>query len=188
MKGYLNKPEQTAETIDEQGWLHTGDIGELTKEGYLKIVDRKKEIIINAGGKNMSPANIESWIKAFSPLIGQAVAIGNNRKYNTALIVLDKDAISAFAPSASLPLEADQLAEHEAIQALIGKAIDDANAKLSRVEQIKKFRIVPEYWEPGSDVLTPTMKLRRKPIEKQYSALIESMYVDEPSTTAGVAQ
>ncbi|MCE5289164.1 MAG: long-chain fatty acid--CoA ligase [Nocardiaceae bacterium] len=188
MKGYLNKPEQTAEAIDAEGWFHTGDIGEITSEGYLKIVDRKKEIIINAGGKNMSPANIESWVKAFSPLIGQAVAIGNDRKFNTALIVLDKDAVAAFAPSASLPLEADALSEHDAIQALVAKAIDDANAKLSRIEQIKKFRIVPEYWEPGSDVLTPTMKLRRKPIDKQYSALIESMYAESPTKTAGVAQ
>ncbi|MVU80719.1 AMP-binding protein [Nocardia sp. ET3-3] len=176
MKGYLNKPAHTADTVGVDGWVQTGDIGELDADGYLKIVDRKKELIINAGGKNMSPSNIENWIKAFSPLIGQAVAIGDNRKYNVALISLDPETSAAYAAKYDLPSTPDALSSNQNVVAAIEAAIDQANAKLSRVEQIKKFRIVPDFWEPGSDVLTPTMKLRRKPINERYAALIEELY------------
>ncbi|GAB2505784.1 AMP-dependent synthetase/ligase [Nocardia heshunensis] len=176
MKGYLGKPEQTAEALDPEGWLHTGDIGELDAAGYLTIVDRKKELIINAGGKNMSPSNIENWIKAFSPLIGQAVAIGNSRKYNVALISLDPDSAAAYAEKSGLTADPGVLAKDPGIHALIEAAVAQANAKLSRVEQIKKFTIVPDFWEPGSDVLTPTMKLRRKPIDTRYADAIEELY------------
>ncbi|MFE6926117.1 AMP-dependent synthetase/ligase [Nocardia sp. NPDC057663] len=176
MKGYLNKPDKTAEAIDTDSWLHTGDIGRLDADGFLEIVDRKKELIINAGGKNMSPANIENWIKAFSPLIGQAVAIGDNRKYNVALISLDPDSAAAYAAKTGLIAEPAVLAKDPAVHVLIEQAVSQANAKLSRVEQIKKFTIVEEFWEPGSDMLTPTMKLRRKPINDRYSTTIEQMY------------
>ncbi|WP_433560428.1 AMP-dependent synthetase/ligase [Nocardia sp. CA-151230] len=175
MKGYLNKPEQTAEAITD-GWLHTGDIGTIDEAGYLRIVDRKKELIINAGGKNMSPSNIENWIKAFSPLIGQAVAIGDDRKYNVALICLDADAVALHAAQSGQSADPAVLAESPVIRQQIEEAVAQANAKLSRVEQIKKFTIVPEFWEPGSDVLTPTLKLRRKPIAERYAAAIEDMY------------
>src|SRR5205823_3506760 len=169
MLGYRNNPEQTAETVDSEGWLHTGDIGELDEDGYLRLIDRKKEIIINAAGKNMSPANIEAAIKTASPLIGQAVCIGDGRPYNTALIVLDSD----FAPqwAASNGLEGRTLeglaSEPKAIEAVQG-GIDEANCHLARVEQLKKFRIVPGDWLPGGDELTPTMKLKRKPIAAKY--------------------
>ncbi|MBJ8347526.1 long-chain fatty acid--CoA ligase [Antrihabitans sp. YC2-6] len=176
MKGYLNKPEQTAEAIDSDGWLHTGDVGELDSEGFLKIVDRKKELIINAGGKNMSPSNIENWVKAFSPLIGQAVAIGDNRKYNVALIALDPDNAKVFAEKLGVSEDAAVLAAHPELLAIVDNAVEQANAKLSQVEQIKKYKIVPDFWEPGSDVLTPTMKLRRKPINERYSEQIEALY------------
>ncbi|MFE3193591.1 AMP-dependent synthetase/ligase [Nocardia sp. NPDC059240] len=176
MKGYLGKPAQTAEALDPEGWLRTGDIGELDAAGYLTIVDRKKELLINAGGKNMSPSNIENWIKAFSPLIGQAVAIGNNRKYNVALISLDPDTAAAYAEKSGLAADPAVLAKDPALHTLIESAVTQANAKLSRVEQIKKFTIVPDFWEPGSDVLTPTMKLRRKPIDTRYASLIEDLY------------
>ncbi len=176
MKGYLNKPEKTAEAIDADGWLHTGDVGELDSEGFLKIVDRKKELIINAGGKNMSPSNIENWVKAFSPLIGQAVAIGENRKYNVALIALDPDAAAVFAEKQGLALDATELAGNPILTKIVEDAVEQANAKLSKVEQIKKFTIVPDFWEPGSAVLTPTMKLRRKPINEKYSEQIEELY------------
>ncbi|MGQ4618945.1 AMP-binding protein [Nocardia sp. R7R-8] len=176
MKGYLNKPEQTAQTVTADGWVHTGDIGDLDDKGYLRIVDRKKELIINAGGKNMSPANIENWIKAFSPLIGQAVAIGDNRKYNVALISLDPESSIAYAEKHDLPRTASALAAHPVIIDAIAQAVEQANTKLSRVEQIKKFRIVPDFWEPGTDVLTPTMKLRRKPIRDRYADLIDDLY------------
>jgi long-chain acyl-CoA synthetase len=177
MLGYRGDPERTAETIDPDGWLHTGDIGELDEDGYLRIVDRKKELIINAAGKNMSPANIEAAIKSVSPLIGQACAIGDRRPYNTALIVLDAD----FAPmwGAQHGLEGrtlEQLAGEPAVGAAVQEAIDAANARLARVEQIKKFAIVPGDWLPGEDELTPTMKLKRRPIAEKYAAEIEAMY------------
>ena len=177
MLGYRNDPAKTAEAVDSDGWLHTGDIGEIDADGFLKIVDRKKELIINAAGKNMSPANIEAAIKTGSPLIGQACCIGDRRPYNTALIVLDAD----FAPqwAAHNGLEGRSLQELageakviEAVQA----GIDAANEHLARVEQIKKFTIVPGDWLPGGDELTPTMKLKRKPITTKYEAQIDAMY------------
>jgi long-subunit acyl-CoA synthetase (AMP-forming) len=177
MVGYRNLPERTAETILDDGWLATGDIGELDEDGYLRIVDRKKELIINAAGKNMSPANIESHLKAASPLIGQAVAIGDRRPYNVALIVLDPD----FAPvwAAQQGIESASIADlagDERVRAAVQEAVDAANAKLARVEQVKKFTILPNEWVPGGDELTPTMKLKRRPIEEKYAAEIEALY------------
>jgi len=177
MKGYRNLPEKTAETIDEEGWLATGDIGEIDDDGYLKIVDRKKELIINAAGKNMSPASIESHLKAASPLIGQAMAIGDARPYNVALIVLDPEYAPAWA--AKEGIEADGVAalvEDERVVAAVDAAVQEANAKMSRVEQIKKFKLLPEEWLPGGDELTPTMKLKRRPIADKYEAEIEALY------------
>ena len=177
MMGYRNMPDKTAETIDEDGWLHTGDIGELDEDGYLKIVDRKKEIIINAAGKNMSPANIEAHLKSSSPLIGQAAVIGDRRSYNTALIVLDTDSAPAWAEKNGLEGKSlEELAGEDKIREAIQEGVDAANAKLARVEQIKKFHIVEGDWEPGGDELTPTMKLKRKPIDQKYSEQIEAMY------------
>ena len=177
MAGYRNMPEKTAETIDDEGWLATGDIGELDSEGYLKIVDRKKELIINAAGKNMSPANIEAKLKAASPLIGQAMAIGDARPYNVALVVLDPDFAPVWAQqNGKGDLSSEQLAADEEMVAAIQAGVDEANAKLSRVEQIKKFTVLPTDWAPGGDELTPTMKLKRKPIAEKYSAEIEELY------------
>ena len=177
MVGYRNMPDKTDEAIDDDGWLHTGDIGEFDEAGYLKIVDRKKELIINAAGKNMSPANIESTLKGSSPLIGQACAIGDARPYNTALIVLDADFAPAFAAKAGLEGKSlEDLAGEQAVIAAVQDGVDAANAKLARVEQIKKFTIVPGDWAPGGDELTPTMKLKRKPIAQKYSDEIEAMY------------
>jgi long-chain acyl-CoA synthetase len=177
MLGYRNKPEQTAETIDADGWLHTGDIGEIDEDGYLRLVDRKKEIIINAAGKNMSPANIEAAIKTASPLIGQAVTIGDRRPYNTALIVLDADFAPQWAKSQGIDAATlEDLATEPKVLAAVQEGIDEANAHLARVEQIKKFTIVPGDWLPGGDELTPTMKLKRKPIAQKYEQEIERMY------------
>ena len=177
MAGYRNMPERTAETIDADGWLASGDIGELDADGYLTIVDRKKELIINAAGKNMSPANIESHLKAASPLVGQAVAIGEGRPYNVALIVLDPDYAPAWARQNELgELSVEDLAGDERLVAAIQEAVEVANAKLSRVEQIKKFRLLPAEWTPGGDELTPTMKLKRGPIADKYAAEIEVLY------------
>ncbi len=177
MPGYRNMPDKTAETIDDEGWLATGDIGELDEDGYLKIVDRKKELIINAAGKNMSPANIEAKLKAASPLIGQVVAIGDGRRYNVALIVLDADFAPAWAKQNGLEGKgAEELAADEKLIAAVQAGVDEANAKLSRVEQIKKFTVLPTDWAPGGDELTPTMKLKRKPIAEKYDAEIEALY------------
>ncbi|MDX6582161.1 MAG: long-chain acyl-CoA synthetase [Solirubrobacterales bacterium] len=177
MAGYRNMPDKTAETIDEEGWLATGDIGELDADGYLKIVDRKKELIINAAGKNMSPANIESHLKAASPLIGQAIAIGDARPYNVALIVLDPDFAPVWAKQNGLEGKSfEELASEEALIAAIQEGVDKANAKMARVEQIKKFTVLPSDWMPGGDELTPTMKLKRRPIADKYSEEIEALY------------
>jgi long-subunit acyl-CoA synthetase (AMP-forming) len=177
MPGYRNLPEKNDETFTDDGWLRTGDIGEIDEDGYLKIVDRKKELIINAAGKNMSPANIESHVKTASPLIGQAVAIGNGRSYNVALVTLDPDYAPVWANQNGLEGRSfDQLAEEDKAREAVQDAVDEANAKMARVEQIKKFTILPEPWEPGGDELTPTMKLKRKPIDEKYSEEIEALY------------
>jgi long-chain acyl-CoA synthetase len=163
MPGYRNQPEQTREALDDEGWLHTGDVGEFDEDGYLRIVDRKKELIISSAGKNMSPANIEAKIKSASPLIGQAVAIGDGRPYNVALIVPDPD----VRPGYDSP---------EALEAEIEAGVQRANEQLARVEQIKRYKIVDEEWQPGGEELTPTMKLKRKPIAKKYADEIEALY------------
>jgi long-chain acyl-CoA synthetase len=160
--GYRNQPEKTREAIDDEGWLHTGDVGEFDEDGYLKIVDRKKELIINAAGKNMSPANIEAKVKASSPLIGQVIAIGDGKPYNVALITLDPDVAPAYG--------------EDAVPAEVQRGVDAANEQLARVEQIKKFKILTEEWEPGGEELTPTMKLKRKPIHQKYAKDIEALY------------
>jgi long-subunit acyl-CoA synthetase (AMP-forming) len=177
MLGYRGLPDQTAEAIDADGWLHTGDIAQIDDEGYVKIVDRKKEIIINAAGKNMSPANIEATVKSASPLIGNAVCIGDAKPYNTALIVLDADFAPAWAAQNGVEgATLESLAHDERVRAAIQAGIDGANAKLARVEQIKKFVIVEGDWLPGGDELTPTMKLKRKPIAEKYDGDIAAMY------------
>jgi long-chain acyl-CoA synthetase len=177
MPGYRNLPDKTAEVFEEDGWLLTGDIGELDEDGYLKIVDRKKELIINAAGKNMSPANIESKLKAASPLVGQCIAIGDRRPYNVALIVLDSDYAPAWAKRNGLDGSSPaELASNEKMVAAVQEAVDEANSKMARVEQIKKFKILEADWEPGGDELTPTMKLKRTPIAQKYEAEIEELY------------
>ncbi len=177
MLGYRNQPDKTAEAIDSEGWLHTGDIGQIDEDGYLKIVDRKKEIIINAAGKNMSPANIEAALKTGSPIIGQACCIGDARPYNTALIVLDADYAPQWAAQNGLAgKDLAELAKEPAVIAAVQEGVDEANKRLARVEGIKKFTIVEGDWAPGGDELTPTMKLKRRPISAKYEAAINAMY------------
>jgi long-chain acyl-CoA synthetase len=177
MAGYRNQPEKTRATFTEDGWLLTGDIGEFDEDGYLRIVDRKKELIINAAGKNMSPANIETKLKAAGPLIGQAIAIGDKRPYNVALLTLDPDALPALAKDVGVDdASPEKLAGDERVVERVQREVDAANEDLARVEQIKKFRILPTDWEPGGDELTPTMKLKRKPIAEKYAKEIEALY------------
>jgi long-subunit acyl-CoA synthetase (AMP-forming) len=177
MSGYRNDPEKTAEALDSEGWLHTGDVGEFDADGYLRIIDRKKELIINAAGKNMSPANIEAKIKASSPLIGQVCAVGDNRPYNVALIVLDPDFAPVFAAQQGIEGKSlDELAAEPVVRAEIEAAVERGNAGLARVEQVKRFELLSGEWAPGADELTPTMKLKRRPIERKYADEIEGLY------------
>jgi long-subunit acyl-CoA synthetase (AMP-forming) len=177
MLGYRNLPQLTAETMTADGFLRTGDIGSFDEHGYLRIVDRKKEIIINAAGKNLSPANVEAALKASSALIGQACCVGDGRRYNTALLVLDSDFAPAWASQHGIDDPAlAALARDERVRAAVQEGVDAANARLARVEQIKKFAIVEGDWLPGGDELTPTMKLKRRPIAEKYRDAIEAMY------------
>src|SRR5215210_3324261 len=177
MAGYRNDPEKTAEAIDRDGWLHTGDVVEIDDEGYVRIVDRKKELIISAGGKNMSPANIEQRVKDASPLIGQAVAIGDRRPYVSALLVLDPDAAAAYARDHKLEdASVGAVAQDPGVLEALKAAVAEANSKMSRVEQVKRYKVLAEEWQPGGEELTPTMKLKRKPIAAKYEADIEELY------------
>ena len=194
MKGYRKEPAKTAEAIDEDGWLHTGDICEVDADGYVRIVDRKKELIINAAGKNMSPANIENTILAACDMVGVMIAIGDGRPYNTALLVFDADSVGPYAAQHGLSdASPEALAADPEVVARIAAGVAAGNAKLSRVEQIKRFRILPTLWEPGGDEITLTMKLKRKPIMTKYAGEIEQLYstdlhpeVHEPSEAATV--
>ncbi|GAA4513975.1 AMP-dependent synthetase/ligase [Brevibacterium yomogidense] len=161
MKGYRGAPEKTAEAIDDAGWLHTGDIGRVDEDGFLWIIDRKKEIIINAAGKNMAPTAIEMAVRSAGNLVEQIAVIGDGRRYNVALIVAD-------------PAQAAELDEAE-LQRRVQEQVDRANATLARVEQIKKFTILPQPWRPGHE-LTPTMKVRRHVVDDLYAAQIEELY------------
>jgi long-chain acyl-CoA synthetase len=166
MKGYRNMPEKTAEALSDDGWMMTGDVGEFDEAGYLRIVDRKKELIINAAGKNMSPANIEAKVKAASPLIAQVVAIGDRRPYNVALVTLDQETLAARGASA----------DDETIVEEVAAAVAAGNERLSRVEQIKRYAVIAGEWAPGGEELTPTLKLKRRPIERKYESEIEALY------------
>ena len=177
MRGYRNDPDKTAEAVDSDGWLHTGDIGTIDDDGFLAIIDRKKELIVNAAGKNISPLRIESAVKAACPLIGSVVAIGDGRPFLTALIVLDPEIAPAFTHNAGAETAAiSDLAEDGAIQQAIEEAVAAANERVARVEQIKRYKILPDVWEPGGNELTPTLKLRRKRIAERYAPDIEALY------------
>jgi long-chain acyl-CoA synthetase len=173
--GYLKEPTKTADTLIDD-WLHTGDIGELDDEGYLKIVDRKKELIITSGGKNISPANLEGALKMI-PIVGQACAIGDQRKFCSALLVLDPEAAPLWAAAnGKSGMSLTELADDPDVCAEIQRGVDAANAQFAQVEQIKKFVVLGEEWLPDSDLLTPTSKLKRRGIHARYAAEIDSMY------------
>jgi long-chain acyl-CoA synthetase len=173
--GYLNQPEKTAETLID-GWLHSGDIGQFDEEGYLKIIDRKKELIITSGGKNISPANLEAALKMI-PLIGQACAIGDARKYISALLVLDPDVAPIWAATHGKDGQSlVDLARDPDVITAVQEGIDEINEQFAQVEQIKRFTLLGEEWLPDSDVLTPTSKLKRRGIHARYAAEIELMY------------
>jgi len=176
MSGYRGDPEKTAEAIDADGWVHTGDVATIDADGYVTIVDRKKELIISAAGKNMSPSNIENTIKVTTPLLSAVAVIGDGRPFNVALVTLDPDAAAAYAEKAGVAADPAVLSKDPGLIAAVQAGIDAGNAKLSRVEQIKKFEVLPSFWMPGGDELTPTLKLRRRPISEKYAAEIERLY------------
>lgn len=183
MRGYRGLPEQTREALDDQRSLHTGDIATIDEDGYLSIVDRKKDIIINAAGKNMSPAHIENTIKATTPLVGSIAVIGEARPYNTALLVLDGETAESYARQ-HLLLDASPgtLAMHAGVIHTIKAGLALANQRLARVEQIKRFRILPVFWEAGAEETTATMKLKRKVIAVKYAEDIDEMYRQDLAT------
>ena len=195
MNGYRNDPAKTAEVIDSDGWLHTGDIMRRDGDGYLRVIDRKTELIVNAAGQTMSPAQIENTIKAACALIGAMAVIGNGRPYNTALIVLDKHAAvqSAARRAVPFPTVADLAADSVLIEQ-VAAGLAEGNANLPSAERIMRFRVLPTFWEAGGDELTVTFKLRRGPISQKYNSEINEMYerglassVHEPSGQARAA-
>jgi long-chain acyl-CoA synthetase len=167
MAGYRNKPELTAAAFDGEGWLRTGDLFTTDEAGYYRIVDRKKEIIVTSGGKNVSPVHVENTISTASPLVGSVVCIGDGRPYCTALVVLEPGASAGLTP--------------QAVTESLRAAVRQANTDLNDAEQIRRFAVVTEAWLPGGDELTPTMKLKRKPIAVKHAALIDALYRGEES-------
>ena len=175
-RGYLDDPEKTAEALSEDGWLHTGDIGEMDDDGYLRIVDRKKELIITAGGKNVSPANLEAALKMI-PLVGQAAAIGDQRPFVSALVVLDPDTAAVWAKQHDVAYETvAELAEHPDVVAEIEAGVKEVMADFNNAEAVKKVKVLGDEWLPDSDLLTPTSKLKRRGVNATFAAEIEELY------------
>jgi long-chain acyl-CoA synthetase len=174
--GYLNQPGKTAETIDADGWLHTGDVGTQDSDGYFRITDRMKDIIITAGGKNITPSELENELK-FSPYITDAVVVGDRRAYLTAIVMIDLENVEKFAQDHDIPFSNyASLARAPEVQALVAGEVDRVNAKFARVEQIKKFWLLETQLSAEDEELTPTMKLKRKLVEAKYADRIDAMY------------
>ena len=174
--GYLNQPEKTAETIDAKGWLHTGDVGTIDNEGFVKITDRMKDIIITSGGKNVTPSEIENQLK-FSPYVSDAVVIGDKRPYLTCLVMIDQENVEKFAQDHDIPFtNYASLCRAPEIQDLIWREIEAVNANFARVETIKKFYLIERQLTPEDEELTPTMKLKRNFVNKRYAPEIDAMY------------
>jgi long-chain acyl-CoA synthetase len=176
--GYWNLPQKTAEAVDDEGWLHTGDCGEIDAEGYLRVKDRIKDIIITSGGKNITPSLIENQIK-FSPYVADAVVVGEARRYVTCLVMIDQDNVAKFAQDRQIPYtDFASLTRAPEVLALVRAEIETVNARLARVEQVKDFRLISQLLTAEDEELTPTMKLKRKVVTAKYAELIASMYPD----------
>ncbi len=179
--GYLNLPEQTADLIDADGWLHTGDIGTIDADGFVRVIDRKKELIITAGGENVSPAAVENLLVAH-PLIGQALAYGDRRPYLVALLTLDGGVAPAWAKARGIDHDSlAELAAHPDVRAEVGRAVEEANARLARVQQVKYWELLPVEWTAESAELTPTFKLKRRVVHAKYADVIDALYQAGPT-------
>lgn len=175
-QGYWHMPQKTAEAIDGDGWLHTGDCGEIDGDGYLRVKDRLKDIIITSGGKNITPSQIENDLK-FSPYIVDAMLVGDGRRFLTCLVMIDQDNVAKFAQDQQVPYtDFRSLTQTAEVQGLVRQEIEAVNGKLARVEQIKDFRVIEDLLTAEDEELTPTMKLKRRAVAKKYAALIETMY------------
>jgi long-chain acyl-CoA synthetase len=187
-QGYYREPEKSAETFDADGWLHTGDVGSIDEDGYVRIIDRKKELIITAGGKNISPANLENLLKNH-PLVGQACAIGDRRPFVSALIVLDAEVAPVWARQQNIEITSiADLAADPRVVAAVQEAVDECNRHVAQVEAVRKFTILPVEWTAESDELTPTLKLKRRVVFSKYEREIDAMYDGRPATTIPSAE
>jgi long-chain acyl-CoA synthetase len=175
IRGYWNQPEKTADTI-RQGWLYTGDVGRIDDDGYVYIIDRMKDILITAGGKNITPSEIENQLK-FSPYITDAVVVGDRRPYLTCLIMIDQENVTHFAQDNDVPFtNYTSLCHTKEVQDLIGSEVERVNTMFAQVETIKKFRLIDQLLDAEDEELTPTQKLKRKVVNEKYSGLIGEMY------------
>lgn len=176
--GYFNLPDKTAEAFSDDGWLFTGDLGRIDEDGFIWITGRKKDIIVNAAGKNIAPAKLETALKS-NALIGEACMVGDGRKYLTMLVALDPDAAPAWAEANGLEFtDVASFSRSPELQAEVGRLIDEANQHVSRVEQIKKFHVAPDFWGPETGEITPSLKLKRNVVLDKYAAEIDALYAE----------
>jgi long-chain acyl-CoA synthetase len=177
-QGYFKEPEATAEVLGEDGWLRTGDIAEIDADGFVTITDRKKDIIVTAGGKNVAPQNLENDLKT-SKYVSQAMVVGDKRPYVAALITLDPESVPAWAAERGLPTDMETLAQTNEVRELVQGLVDEVNADRSRYEQIKRFTILPRDFTMDDDELTPTLKLKRRVVADHFSVELEDLYAGE---------
>jgi long-chain acyl-CoA synthetase len=177
-QGYFKDPEATAEVLDPDGWLRTGDIGEIDEEGFIRITDRKKDLIVTAGGKNVAPQNLENDLKT-SKYVSQALVVGDRQPYIAALITLDPEAVPAWAAEHGLPIDLAELSQTPQVRELIQGVVDEVNADRSRYEQIKRFTILPRDFTMDDDELTPTLKLKRRVVADHFAAALDELYAGE---------
>jgi long-chain acyl-CoA synthetase len=177
--GYLHNPKATEETIDADGWLHTGDVGEIDGDGYLRIVDRKKDLIITAGGKNVSPSNIENLLRQI-PVVGEVLVHGDKRKYLTAILSLDTEELEGFAAEHDLGLvDRAALLADKLLRGHLQQHIDEVNKRLAQYEQVRRWDIAPESFSIDNGLLTPTLKVKRREVETRYAELLDALYPKE---------
>jgi long-chain acyl-CoA synthetase len=183
MSGYYKQDEASREVLDQDGWLHTGDIGRIESDGFLRVTGRKKDIIVTSGGRNVAPQNIEKLMRT-SPYIDQAMVSGDGRKYLTALVSLNEEQVQRFAEQEGIPFDRlDELVVHPRIRQLIGSEIEERNRQLASYETIRRFTILPEPLSLSAGEITPTLKVRRMEVEERYRELIEAMYEESAERT-----